>query len=80
MQHSLRDGLDYGVIQGCGDKPILFKPGAEKIATLFGLRESLVRLEAIKDWTGQTFGEPFFNFEYKCTLRNREGDVISECS
>ncbi|WP_204141318.1 hypothetical protein [Halomicronema sp. CCY15110] len=79
MQHSLRDGLDYGKIQGCGDKPILFKPGAEKIATLFGLRESLERLEAIKDWTGNDFGEPFFNFEYKCTLKNREGHIVAEC-
>lgn len=79
MQRSLRDGFDYGKIPGCGDKPILFKPGAEKIATLFGLRESLERVETVKDWTGQTFGEPFFSFEYKCTLRNREGQVIAEC-
>lgn len=79
MQHSLRDGLDYGKIPGCGDKPILFKPGAEKIATLFGLRESLERIEAIQDWTGKDFGEPFFHFEYKCTLKNREGQVIAEC-
>ena len=56
-------------------RPILFKPGAEKIATLFGLRESLERLEAVKDWTGKDFSEPFFNFEYKCTLRDRSGAV-----
>jgi len=79
MQHSLRDGLDYGKIPGCGDKPILFKPGAEKIATLFGLRESLERIEAIQDWTGKDFGEPFFHFEYKCILKDREGQVIAEC-
>lgn len=80
VQRTLRDGLDYGQIKGCGDKPVLFKPGAEKIATLFGLRESLERLEAIKDWTGQTFKEPFFNFEYKCTLRDHlSGDVVAEC-
>ena len=79
IQRSLRDELDYGVIPGCGEKPVLFKPGAEKIATLFGLRESLERLEAIKDWTGQTFKEPFFNFEYKCTLRDCLGDVVAEC-
>lgn len=79
IQRSLREGLDYGTIKGCGDKPVLFKPGAEKIATLFGLRESFERLEAIKDWTGQQFKEPFFNFEYKCTLRDRLGDVVAEC-
>jgi len=79
VKRSLRDGLDFGKIKGCGEKPILFKPGAEKIATLFRLRESLERLEAVKDWTGQTFGEPFFNFEYKCTLKDCNGDVVAEC-
>ncbi len=79
VRRSLRVNLDYGKVQGCGDKPILFKPGAEKIATLFGLRESLERLEAIKDWTGKDFGEPFFSYEYKCTLRDRSGAVIAEC-
>lgn len=76
----LRDNLDYGKIPGCGDKPILFKPGAEKIATLFGFRESLERLEAVKDWTGKDFGgEPFFAFEYLCTLRDRQNNVIAQC-
>lgn len=79
VRRSLRIDLDYGKVQGCGDKPILFKPGAEKIATLFGLRESLERLEAIKDWTGKDFGEPFFHFEYKCTLRDGSGAVVAEC-
>lgn len=79
VKRSLRNELDYGKIPGCGDKPVLFKPGAEKIATLFGLRESIERLEALKDWTGKEFGEPFFGFEYKCTLRDRSGEIIAEC-
>lgn len=80
VKRSLRNELDYGKIPGCGEKPVLFKPGAEKIATLFGLRESIERLEAVKDWTGKDFGgEPFFSFEYKVTLRDRSGDVIAEC-
>lgn len=29
--------VDYGVIPGCGDKPSLFKPGAEKLMLLFKL-------------------------------------------
>lgn len=77
---SLRDSVDYGKIPGCGDKPVLFKPGAEKIATLFGLRSSLERLEAVKDFTGKDFGgEPFFSFEYKVSLRDRSGEIIAEC-
>ena len=79
MLRSLREGLDYGKIKGCGDKPILFKPGAEKIATLFGLRESLTRLTAIQDFTGKDYNEPFFFYEYKCTLTDRSGITIAEC-
>ncbi|MEM9009289.1 MAG: hypothetical protein AAGE59_38040 [Cyanobacteria bacterium P01_F01_bin.86] len=80
VQQSLKGDLDYGKIPGCGDKPVLFKPGAEKIATLFGLHVSLERLEAIKDFTGKDFGgEPFFSFEYMATLKNRQGEVVAQC-
>lgn len=37
MGKAMTKGIDYGTIPGCGDKPTLLKPGAEKIATLFGL-------------------------------------------
>lgn len=81
VRRSLREDLDYGKIKGCGDKPILFKPGAEKISTLFGFRERLERLEALKDWTGKDFGgEPFFAFEYRCVLTDRQGNHIADCT
>ena len=80
VKQTLRSELDYGKIPGCGEKPVLFKPGAEKIATLFGLHVNLERLEAIKDFTGKNFnGEPFFSFEYMATLKNRQGDVVTQC-
>ena len=80
VKQTLRNELDYGEIPGCGKKPVLFKPGAEKIATLFGLHVNLERLEAIKDFTGKDFnGEPFFSFEYMATLKNRQGDVVAQC-
>jgi hypothetical protein len=31
----MRKGTDYGTIPGCGDKPALFKPGAEKVLKRF---------------------------------------------
>lgn len=31
----MRDGVDYGTIQGCGDKPTLLKPGAETLLLAF---------------------------------------------
>jgi len=37
MQDVMKKGVDYGVIPGCGDKPTLLKPGAEKLGVLFML-------------------------------------------
>ncbi len=34
----LVENIDYGTIPGCGDKPTLFKAGAEKIIVTFALR------------------------------------------
>lgn len=33
----LKDKQDFGTIPGCGNKPTLFKPGAEKLLKAFGL-------------------------------------------
>jgi hypothetical protein len=38
----MRDGSDYGVIPGCGSKPALLKPGAEKIVMAFRLSPTTV--------------------------------------
>jgi hypothetical protein len=35
MRSSMKDGEHYGKIPGCGDKPALLKPGAEKLNLLF---------------------------------------------
>jgi hypothetical protein len=35
MKEAMRDGIDYGVITGCGPKPTLLKPGAEKLLMMF---------------------------------------------
>lgn len=37
MKEVMRDGEHYGKIPGCGDKPALLKPGAEKIMMTFRL-------------------------------------------
>lgn len=38
MQAVMKEGQHYGVIPGCGNKPTLLKPGAEKLALTFKLR------------------------------------------
>jgi hypothetical protein len=74
----LRDGTDYGKIPGAGDKPTLLKPGAEKLASFFGLASSFTIIDKEQDWTGQEHGgEPFFYYWYKCIL-SRNGNPVAE--
>ena len=36
MKNVMKEGAHYGIVPGCGNKPTLLKPGAEKLAMLFG--------------------------------------------
>jgi hypothetical protein len=38
MNEVMQEGQHYGKIPGCGDKPTLLKPGAEKLSLVFKLR------------------------------------------
>lgn len=68
-------GTDYGVIPGTGTKPTLLKPGAEKLASLFGLSPHFDIADSVLDWTGADHGgEPFFYLQYRCTLYR--GDLL----
>lgn len=62
------DGTDFGAIPGT-DKPTLLKPGAEKLATFFGLTKRFEIIERVEDWTGKDHGgEAFFYYLYRCQL------------
>lgn len=68
-------GVDFGKIPGAGDKPTLLKPGAEKLASLFGLSPHFEIIDREMDWTGEAHGgEPFFFMRYRCTLSR--GDLV----
>lgn len=68
------DGQDYGKVPG-SDKPTLLKPGAEKLASFFGLSPRFILEEKTEDWTGEQHGgEPFFMYRYKCQLYR--GDTL----
>ncbi len=43
MQSMLQEGVDYGRIPGCGPKPSLFKPGAEKVCQRFHFQPRFAR-------------------------------------
>ena len=68
---------DYGTIEGVS-KPCLYKAGAEKLCTLFGLAPSFQLIERVEDWTGRDHNqEPFFFYFYKCLLM-RGGEIMGE--
>jgi len=74
----LKPKVDFGTIPGASNKPTLLKPGAEKLASFFGLRPVFLVNERVDDWTGENHGgESFFFRDYKCQLY-RSGELIGE--
>lgn len=73
VQRLMNEGTDFGKIPGTA-KATLLKPGAEKLCTLFGLSKRFTLVEHIEDWRGDQFGEPFFNYLYRCALYR--GDTL----
>jgi hypothetical protein len=79
----LVEGEDFGVIPGTGTKekpakPVLLKPGAEKICAYFGYVPHFEILPgSIEDWAGKQFGEPLFYYHVRCTLM-RDGVTVGE--
>lgn len=72
----LKPDVDYGVIAGA-NKAALFKAGAEKITTFFGLALELEIIHKIEDWTGKDHdGEPLFHYTARGYL-SKNGQVIA---
>lgn len=80
MKQVLRDGVDYGIIPGTGNKPTLYLPGAQKIAMFYGLRPVYEVLAQTEDWD-----DGFFAYTVQCVLYHRStgaciGAGIGECN
>lgn len=73
IKEVLVDEVDYGKIPGCGDKPTLFKSGAEKVCITFGLQDTY-DIIASKEEFG---GKGFFSYTVKCYLSSN-GIKITE--
>lgn len=79
VRHCLTPNVDYGKIPGCGDKPALFKPGAEKLAEVYGFAPTFETVKEIERW-GEDGAEPMFYYSYRCKLaRKSDGIHVSEC-
>jgi hypothetical protein len=66
-------GVDYGEIPGV-DKPTLLKPGAEKLESLFFLRneKECVEKSIADDWS-------FIKYTYRTKIYNKGGQLVSTC-
>lgn len=74
VRSQMVDGKDFGTIKGVSDKPVLFKPGAEKVVKLLGLADTYLTEDVIRD-----FDKPLFHYEIKCQLISiKTGVLISE--
>lgn len=71
----LNPDADYGQIPGT-QKPTLLKPGAEKLASFFGLSPMFIDDKVIENW-GTDGTEPLFYYRVKCRLM-KNGKVIAE--
>lgn len=77
MRTVMVEGQDYGKIPGCGDKPGLFQPGAQKLCMTFQLTDA-VKKEVIRDL-------PNYHREYEITISltsqtGRSWEGVGTCS
>ena len=77
MKEVMKDGEHFGVIPGCGDKPALLKPGAEKLMLTFRLAND-VDVETVDHQHGHR------EYRVKVTLHSpagqRLGTGVGSCS
>lgn len=76
IEKNLNEGTDYGSIniRGIDSKPSLFKPGSEKMCTLFNLTPRFTRDEDTWEMLGKKSGL----ITYKCELINNNSKVVGE--
>jgi hypothetical protein len=71
MKHNMQEGTHYGTIPGCGNKPALYKPGAEKLSMMFRLIPTF-QIER------QDFNGGHREYRIVCTLSTPDGRVMGQ--
>jgi hypothetical protein len=78
MRSILVEGSDYGTIPGMGDKPSLFKPGAEKLLQWFGFGFGLDEVKTERDDPEHPSGiadkARRIGVTYRCTVHKELAD------
>src|SRR3990172_2863928 len=77
MARAMQQDVHYGVIPGCGDKPALLKPGAEKLCLTFRLRP-----ESLVEFVDLPHGHKEYRVRVKIYSRSGGymGDGVGSCS
>jgi hypothetical protein len=70
VNNHMKEGEDYGIIPG-GNKPTLFKPGAEKLNAVYGLSPLVEVTSRVEDWDNG-----FVAYEVKVALLNKRSERI----
>lgn len=74
MNAVMKDGTHYGKIPGCGDKPTLLKPGAEKLSMTFRLRPVI---DNDRDVRVDDLGNGHREVTVYCHILNSVGDELA---
>lgn len=72
IKEELTDGVDYGVIPGTS-QAVLLKPGANKLALLYGLRQKYKVIDKIQD-----YDKGIILYAYECILVDGNNTEISQ--
>lgn len=77
MSSVMKEGSDYGKIPGCGEKPTLLQPGAQKLCMTFQLQDE-IKKEILREFPGM-------HREYELTVTlvsvtGRRWDGVGTCS
>jgi len=70
-QTVFKKDVDYGIIPGTGDKPVLLLPGMEKILRALNLRAEYHLVSSIED-----FDKPLFFYRYECRLVEIDTGIV----
>ena len=65
------DGIHYGPVPGCGNKPCLLKPGAEKIMATFGIRPEIEVNKTVEP-------DGHYTYEVKIRALSHDGAFLGE--
>lgn len=72
VKSQMLPNIDFGKIPGTNSKPVLLKPGAEKLCRLFSLRPQFDLIQSVVN-----FDKPLFHYHYRCSLY-RNGELTGQ--